>query len=57
MNNNIFYPALKKQCFCIAAITVIIPLLLFSSIEFSGSNNKLSLVKSALAQQESNNCW
>ena len=55
MNNNIFYPALKKQCFCIAAITVIIPLLLFSSIEFSGSNNKLSLVKYALAQQESNN--
>ncbi|MGB9167289.1 MAG: cupin domain-containing protein [Nitrososphaeraceae archaeon] len=55
MNNNIFYPALKKQCFCIAAITVIIPLLVFSSIEFSGSNNKLSLVKYALAQQESNN--
>ena len=55
MNNNIFYPALKKQCFCIAAITVIIPLLLFSSIEFSGYNNNLSLVKYALAQQESNN--
>jgi mannose-6-phosphate isomerase-like protein (cupin superfamily) len=55
MNNNIFYPALKKQCFCIADITVIIPLLLFSSIEFSGYNNNLSLIKYALAQQESNN--
>ena len=56
MDNNIIYCALKKQCVCITAITVIVPLLLFSSIEFSGyNNNNLSLVKYALAQQDSTN--
>jgi hypothetical protein len=53
MDNNIIYSALKKQCVCIAAITVMVPLLLFSSIEFSGyNNNSLSLVKYAVAQQD-----
>jgi mannose-6-phosphate isomerase-like protein (cupin superfamily) len=55
IDNNIIYCALKKQCFRIAAITVIVPLLLFSSIEFSGYNNSLSLVKNAVAQPDSTN--
>ena len=40
--------------FCITAITVILPLLLLSSTEFSGyNNNNLSLVKYAVAEQGS----
>ena len=56
IDNNIIYPALRKQYFFIAAIIVIVPLFLFSSIEFSnGYNNNLSLVKYALAQSDSTN--
>lgn len=46
------HPILKKRCVAIAAIAIIVPLLLLSSIEFNGHNNtSLSLVKYALAQQ------
>ena len=55
MDNNIIYLVLKKQCVCIAAITVIVPLLLLSSTEFRGYNNNLSLVKYAVAEQGSTN--
>ena len=53
MDNSIICHALKKRCISIAAIAIIVPLLLLSSIEFSGHNNNLSLVKYALAQQGS----
>lgn len=54
MVKNILSPVLKKQYVCIAAITVVVPLLLLSSIEFSDYNN-VSLVEYALAQQDGNN--
>lgn len=55
MDNIIIYPELRKQYFVIAAIIVIVPLFLFSSIGFSGYNNNLSLVKNAVAQPDSTN--
>jgi mannose-6-phosphate isomerase-like protein (cupin superfamily) len=55
MDKNIVSPALKKQYICMAAITVIVPLLLLSSIEFSDYNNDLSLLKYALAQKDGSN--
>ena len=52
MDIGIIHPTLKKRCVSIAAIAIIVPLLLLSSIEFNGhNNNNLSLVKYALAQQ------
>ncbi|MGC2599359.1 MAG: cupin domain-containing protein [Nitrososphaeraceae archaeon] len=52
MDIGIIHPTLKKRCVSIAAIAIIVPLLLLSSIEFNGHiNNNLSLVKYALAQQ------
>jgi mannose-6-phosphate isomerase-like protein (cupin superfamily) len=49
------HPIIKKRCVYIAAIAIIVPLLLLSSIEFNGHNNtNLSLVKYALAQQGNN---
>ena len=52
MDIGIIYPTSKKRSVSIAAIAIIVPLLLLSSIEFNGHNNtNLSLVKYAQAQQ------
>lgn len=54
-NNNKNHHISKKQHVSIATISIIVPLLLLSSIEFSGynSDNSMSLIKYALAQQPS----
>lgn len=54
-NNNKIHHISKKQHASIATISIIVPLLLLSSIEFSGYNNdnSMSLIKYALAQQPS----
>ena len=55
MDIDIIHPTLKKRVVSIGAISIIVPLLLLSSIEFNGYINNLSLVKYALAQQDSTN--